>query len=84
MMRNIGAILTVATLLWAAPVLADGPLPFAEFTFKRVKPPVAGTTKRITVFIEPSAIRVTAPAAPTLDPVEPAIAGDLDWFWNRV
>lgn len=65
-----GAILVAAALM-TGPVRADGPPPFPEFTFKRVAPPAAGTTRRITVQIDP--VAQTAPARvvlsdPTTEP----------------
>jgi len=68
--------------------LAADPPPFPEFTFKRERPPVAGTRKFITVQIE-----AQAPVAPVKRPKEalekeplpdsPRIA-DYDWFWQGV
>ena len=43
--------------------IADSPPPFAEFTFKMGKPPKPGTSKRITVQIEPGAQPAAQPAA---------------------
>ncbi len=68
------------------------PAPFPEFEAKRVKPPKAGTKRRITVQIDPTAVppRRAAPAA-TPAPDVPKISagprvavGNYDWFWDRV
>lgn len=61
-----------------------------DFSFKRVKVPASGTTRRITVQIDPNAQRPVV--APTKDIVEDgAIANDaaranagLEWFWFAV
>ncbi|WP_159965457.1 lytic transglycosylase domain-containing protein [Profundibacterium mesophilum] len=58
------------------------PPPFADFTFKRLKPPAPGTKRRITVQITqpppPAAIESARAAA------VPAARGALDWFWREV
>ena len=53
-----------------APVLAGDPPPFPEFTFKMGKPPKPGTTKRITVQIDPEeqARTLARPATGTDEP----------------
>ena len=77
--------ITVAAILAATPVLAEGPKPFPEFTFKRIKPPSARATKRITVQVQPQTARITArPAEP-----EPSVQGDTgsshhEWFWTQI
>ncbi|MYM54856.1 lytic transglycosylase domain-containing protein [Thalassovita mangrovi] len=76
----------------AAPVRAEGPAPFADFTFKRVKPPQPGQ-KRITVQIDPAeqAARLAAvvasrpaEAAKPPDPAQGPQAGRFGWFWQTV
>lgn len=53
--------------------------PFAEFSFKRVKPPVAGTAQRITVQIKPDTTQ------PTVDPLPPGESGlPMADFWREV
>ena len=69
-----------------APLFADEPPPFPDFTFKMEKPPKPGTRKLITVQIdpqpEPEAVtpvaepEIPAPAAPT--------SARYDWFWSTV
>ncbi len=81
MMRRLASALLGAVLcVVSVPARAADPQPFAEFTFKRVKPPQAGATRRITVQIEPK------PEAP--DPeAETAEAPTTDayaWYWSTV
>ncbi|MEL6885242.1 MAG: lytic transglycosylase domain-containing protein [Pseudomonadota bacterium] len=81
MYRSFCAIL-VALGLMAPVAWANDPPPFKEFSAKRVKPPKAGTRKRITVQIDP-----TETAAPVEDPETPASApraARYDWFWDAV
>ncbi|MCA0919490.1 lytic transglycosylase domain-containing protein [Pseudooceanicola nanhaiensis] len=57
-MRHTGIPLTGALALVlalsAAPLGAESPTPYPDFTFKRVKPPSQGGQKRITVQIDPA------------------------------
>lgn len=87
------AAIGIATLV---PVLglAQSPQPFPDFEAKRVKPPSAGATKRITVQIEERANPAVAPPretsvgeAPLSEPPtssgEP-VASLYDWFWDEI
>ena len=71
----------------AAPVgaYAAEPKPFPEFTFKRQKPPKAGSTKRILVQIEPTP-EVEQVIAVKPEPVLPEddLIGKYSWFWQKV
>ncbi|WP_370804694.1 lytic transglycosylase domain-containing protein [Actibacterium lipolyticum] len=72
----------------AAPVaLAGDPPPYPEFTFKRVKPPKAGATKRITVQVPPQEFR-KAPSPKVADKEAgkaPAkTSATYDWYWTTV
>lgn len=68
------------------PVFAEKAPAFADFSAKRVKPPAANATRRITVQIEPvtaqparqetSADRVAVP--------DNTVGGRYDWFWADV
>lgn len=71
------------SMLWPGVGLAADPPPFPEFTFKREKPPSAGTTRRITVQIGPEA---PAPrrAPPAETPPETPRVSSADWFWQMV
>ncbi|WP_102110142.1 lytic transglycosylase domain-containing protein [Oceaniglobus roseus] len=89
----IGTAIAAAVVL-ASPGWGDAPKPFPDFTFKRVKPPKAGASKRITVQIAPAPPRPAAAAAPKPTPSAPDVppaavalapAGDAqDWFWTAV
>ena len=80
--RRAGIFL-MAAILAAPAVHADKPPPFPEFTFKRVKPPKAGTPPRITVQIRPPAAQ-PSPAA-TVAAVAPRPSGDeMAWFWTSL
>jgi len=78
-----------AIALVASDVQAKDPPPFKDFSAKRIKPPKAGTKKRITVQIdptieepEPEKPKETASAAtPAPQPVPRA---RYNWFWDKV
>lgn len=67
---------------------AQEPLPFPDFTFKSEKPPKSGTTKRITVQIEPGDQTLPSAALPTVEadsPEAPVITGaTYGWFWDHI
>ena len=81
-----------AVLVIPAVGLADSPPPFPDFQAKRLKPPSAGATKRITVQIEERASPAVPPPAPSaqegteqdsaLD--TPKAVSLYDWFWAVV
>ncbi len=71
----------------AAPVHAEGPKPFPEFSAKRVKPPKAGTRQRITIQIEPEPAAATKPSPPAVAgaaPSAPKPSSSYGWFWDKV
>ncbi|NCO21300.1 MAG: lytic transglycosylase domain-containing protein [Rhodobacterales bacterium] len=78
--------ITLAAILAASPGLAEGPKPFPDFTFKRIKPPKAGEIPRITVQVPPPTARITA--RPVAEDPPPASGGGTggghDWFWSAV
>ncbi len=82
MARSFIMGLAAAAVLGAAGIgRADGPEPFADFTFKRVKVPAPGAGKRITVQIVPRAPR------PADEPAAAEAPRDSDpyaWFWEAV
>lgn len=78
------ASIALIALVASTPALAEGPKPFPDFTFKRMKPPKAGAVKRITVQIEPQARIVAKPATPKTTPNAPAVKDSSDWFWSQV
>lgn len=74
--------------LSGGPMWAEGPKPFPDFTFKTVKPPAPGTSKRITVQVTPVAptlpqITDDAQAADAQRDAGQAVAR-YDWFWQEV
>ncbi len=73
--------LAVATGV-AAPVLAEGPKPFPDFTFKRVSPPKKGERPKIPQ-IEPQAQPAVA-AKPEAADAPAAPRPRYDWFWQAV
>ena len=89
-MTRIFGISLLAGLLAVAPVYevhAEGPAPFPEFSAKRVKPPTAGNTKRITIQIDPAdEVRPSAAAAPqqSAQAAPQTPAGSYGWFWDKI
>ncbi|WP_299726091.1 lytic transglycosylase domain-containing protein [uncultured Tateyamaria sp.] len=73
----------MAALVGACPVAAKDPPPFKDFSAKRVKPPSAGTKKRITIQIDPAEAAVAAAPAPGENAAQPR-ASRYDWFWNDI
>jgi soluble lytic murein transglycosylase-like protein len=75
---------------------AADPAPFPEFTFKMGKPPAKGTSKRITIQIEPGDQRAPAPSTPRRGDAEDAKVAEAPattpavrlatygWFWDHV
>jgi soluble lytic murein transglycosylase-like protein len=79
--------LAVATVLaLATGAAADSPPPFPDFTFKRVKPPSADTSRRITVQIAPKAQATARPEPTTDSTAQPTLAASAqyEWFWSDV
>jgi soluble lytic murein transglycosylase-like protein len=70
-----------------SPGFAADPAPWPDFTFKMSKPPKAGTTKRITVQIEPQPPKPKKAASVKQDaetvPMTPTTA-TYAWYWNLV
>ncbi|MDX1780487.1 MAG: lytic transglycosylase domain-containing protein [Thalassovita sp.] len=85
MKRGVLISCAVCIALVAGPVRAEGPTPYADFTFKRVKPPKPGQ-KRITVQIDPAeqaaALKPVAKAEAAV--AESAALGRFGWFWDTV
>ncbi|WP_299141413.1 lytic transglycosylase domain-containing protein [uncultured Tateyamaria sp.] len=75
----------LAVSVCVSPLAAQDPPPFKDFSAKRVKPPKAGTKKRITIQIDPAA-QEPAPAARDVAQAPTAAAPPtrFDWFWNDV
>ncbi len=87
-MKHVIAACILALCCAAQPVAADKPPAFKDFSAKRVKPPAAGATKRITIQIEPSAEQQPEPTV--LEPrgadmgQSAVIGARFDWFWADV
>lgn len=82
--------LCLVALAWMADgrAQADAPAPFPEFEAKRVKPPKAGTRKRITIQIAPEPV-AAVPVKPSLPVVQPdsgrsVPSGRYGWFWDQI
>lgn len=76
----------MAALFCVAPVAAQTPKPFPEFSAKRIKPPSSGSANRINIQIAPaeSDKAVSAAAAtPSGSNVNQA-PGQYDWFWEKI
>ncbi len=85
MNRAVFLIFVVGATILAAPMWAQEPAPFPDFTFKRMKVPPPGTTNRITVQIDPSArIVVRTPEPEETLPETPAPIGKYAWYWEQV
>lgn len=77
----LGLLLCIFSLPVAVP--AQSPAPFPDFQAKRLKPPSANVTKRITVQILPEAPEQTAPLLPN-DTPQAASETEHDWFWDAL
>ena len=87
--KNLRAALCVALMAVSFSAAAeDGPAPFPDFTFKRVKPPAANAQKRITVQIAPAATPAppSQSGAPTTQVAAAAPNAPLPfrWFWSEL
>jgi len=85
MYRFFGYSLLLACL--AAPAgHADAPKPFPKFESKRVKPPKAGQTGRITIQIDnaPAAAATPDAVASESGAIAAKAPGRYDWFWDKV
>ncbi|MGC9419425.1 MAG: lytic transglycosylase domain-containing protein [Rhodovulum sp.] len=74
---------TVAAVALALPGAAEPP-PWPDFTFKRVKPPVPGAPRRITVQVQPVAPRAPVAPPPAAPADTPESGPEPGWFWARV
>lgn len=83
MQRIRAGTVTILTfgLCAASLAYAGEPAPFPDFTFKRIKVPPAGVTKRITVQIEPASM-VRKPTTITLAALPREL--DFSWFWQEI
>ena len=78
------AIFCAAIVLASGPSGAESPPPFRDFTFKRVKPPPPGATKRITVQIAPKPAEPVSPVS--VAPAKPDKPSTLAaaWYWDAI
>lgn len=89
-MNRILICALLAGLVSGVPDIAVAQSAFPEFKAKRVKPPKAGSTNRITIQIDPAAQvkpppTATAAAAPAPStPGADASPGQYGWFWDKV
>ncbi|MFP7570308.1 lytic transglycosylase domain-containing protein [Marivita sp. S2033] len=77
-------IMGLCALSLCAGAVGAEPPPFPEFSAKRVKPPKAGSRKRITVQIAPRAAEPAVPAAAAIAQPRAGGAETLAWFWNDI
>ncbi|WP_297771369.1 lytic transglycosylase domain-containing protein [uncultured Roseovarius sp.] len=81
-MKFLSLFLSAAIL--AAPLAAQEPKPFPDFTFKREKAPAAGARRKPLVQIKPDESRARVePRATGTAPKSPRVA-DYGWFWTNV
>lgn len=85
MIRPISALLALICLAMG-PVWAETPVPFADFSAKRIKAPKAGSKPVIDIQIDPAAqsVALQPPAPSAADTPVPATPGQYDWFWAKV
>ena len=91
----IAAFVCAALLLLAPPGAAEEPPSYPDFSFKRVKPPEPGASRRITVQITEPSFMLAAPRAqpdwrdrmppgPGAGGPQSAPLGSLAWYWDHV
>ncbi len=78
----------IIAVLAVTPVLAQSPQLAEDFTFKRVAPPAAGETRRITIQIGPAARPIDEQIEPPSMPLTQLPAGQIDpkisEFWAMI
>lgn len=82
MIRTLFAA-AAAALALSAPVCAESPPPFPEFSAKRVGVPKANASRRITIQIDPALAAQPPAAAQPRNEADRQI-GDYAWFWQEV
>lgn len=83
MFKDIRFLAALSALALAAPLAAEGPKPFPDFTFKRVSPPEPGQGKRITVQIDPK-VDTTPVVATAAEPSTTPTEARYSWFWDKI
>lgn len=94
---RIAGLACAALIACASPSLAESAQAYPDFTFKRMKPPEAGASRRITVQITEPSFMLNAPRAqpdwrdrmqPGPGAGEGGVAGgplgSLAWYWDHV
>lgn len=82
MKRRFSTLVAAASLCLASQAVAEGPEPFPDFTFKRVKIPSSNAGKRITIQIDSTSTSTsTVVKPPKPSPPQPGL---FDWYWAAV
>lgn len=94
---RIAGLACAALVALATPAVAEDTQTYPDFTFKRMKPPEAGTSRRITVQITEPSFMLNAPRAQPdwrdrmqpgpgagQDGVDGGPLGSLAWYWDYV
>ena len=87
MQRAVFPVILALMLIFARQSPAGDPVPFVDFTFKRLSVPGADVTRRILVQIEPAAPQPDQTATASIPGVEvpqAPQAGDFAWFWATI
>jgi soluble lytic murein transglycosylase-like protein len=91
MWRLAGVMVIGAALSGAQAAAQDGAPAEADFTFRRIGVPPAGTTRRLTIQIDPEDQRRRLAALPQLPAPQlqlpaaaPSAPDPWQWFWDRV
>jgi soluble lytic murein transglycosylase-like protein len=82
--RSFFLVLAATALPIAAPAQDSQPKPFPEFEAKRVRPPSARTSNRITVQIDPAPAPAPADDAMSAEAGDAAAPGRHGWFWDKI
>ncbi len=80
----VAAFVLVAAAFLAAPAGAESHRLQADFTFKRISAPPAGSRPRITVQVAPRPPAPRAAAAAPAPATGPTTSATYDWFWDIV
>lgn len=77
---SITPVFALCCLLMSGASAVYSAEPFKDFTFKRIKPPAPGVTKRIIIQIKDPVDQI----AVVPNAVQPILAGMQDWFWDQI
>lgn len=86
MLKRLFFAFLLGASVCTTPLLAEGPKPFPDFTFKKITPPKPGQKKLITVQITPKApIVATATGADAaIATPDGGTASRYGWFWDQI